>query len=1149
MYGLLFSEELKGYDYWGWLNPHVMLGDVRKFITDDILNEYDIISGKGRQIAGHNCILKNTDVINNLFKHKNLYIDTLKTTWYENFFEENTFTTICKENEINGNIKCLFRSHCAPYGDYVWENGKVKQLKEVPYCGDFYSIGNEYLYTHYMGYKGMGNTITDRKLHLKNANISYNDNKISKIEILETKNDIVTLGDDFYYSRNQKVWLISVTEDYFDKAKYLIKSLNQFSKYKVLLYTINFETDFECDNLIKRYLNIPNITNDLSKKTPQDKFIFMSARLKAIVDAIDNGWEEIVFLDSDMIANENVDELFDEMMNVTNAPILVEGYYQYNLYRKNGVCYGNPFTEIDGQQLCDNKKALEYPLQKRLGLHEDDRTHNRQAGVMIFNKNCRKFFTDCIDIAFDKNIIENWEQIAPWHDETIMNVMLWKYKFNYMLPYQFVDTRQDGVSIVRDFFEKEHLTEKEYSPFTKIPKQEDKKNIRFFHGARDLNSIKEIYEYVCNKKSVLPQEAYITHVSKEYLPIVEYTIKSLQLFSNKKIILYTINCDAEFEYPNLIKRRLDIEGITEPKKIKDNGDGDSFYVDRQDPSVYKFLTLKPKILLDALSNGVETGIYIDADSLCNENIDSLFSYEDSIKNYPLLTDGIFEFIGWNGKFHIENTLMDKLNISRDKRTWYRQTGYILFNKKCNDFIKEWDSLCEDDRIISDWNNLAPYHEETIINVLFWKYEYNDRLPRCYINILSDKTIDYFFDCELEWDEEWRGSQLLPNEKVGSLALNNDRFLMLPKHKHQVKFFHGLKNTKDLEKSYQYLKRKKTRLLYIIPHLSTGGLPQVSLKRIELMKDEFDVHAICYEDAGRHWFVVQKNKINDILGNRIIYLSDDKEEKTKQLFNHIEKVNPHIIHLEELPEDFMNINDAKMLYKNNRNYKLVETCHTSQYNWSSKKFKPDKFSFISKLHAIQSKDSKLLKDIPNEVIEYPVEYKDRPNRKTALLDLNQDPNYKHVLMVGLFTSGKNQKEIFDVASKMIDEKIMFHFVGNLALNFKDYWGKFISDNLEELPQNIVVWNEQHDVDRFYSAFDLFYFSSKLECNPLVVKEALGWKLPILMYNLDSYCGSYDNTDNIYFINGDIDNTINLITNILEIKDTTDNTIVSSDWMGI
>ena len=78
------------------------------------------------------------------------------------------------------------------------------------------------------------------------------------------------------------------------------------------------------------------------------------------------------------------------------------------------------------------------------------------------------------------------------------------------------------------------------------------------------------------------------------------------------------------------------------------------------------------------------------------------------------------------------------------------------------------------------------------------------------------------------------------------------------------------------------------------------------------------------------------------------------------------------------------------------------------------------------------------------------------------------------MVGLFTYGKNQKEIFKVAEKMVDDKIKFHFVGNLALNFKDYWGKFISDDKSSLPKNIVIWDEQPDVDRFYSAFDLFYF---------------------------------------------------------------------------
>ena len=943
--------------------------------------------------------------------------------------------------------------------------------------------------------------------------------------------------------KENKVWLISVTEDYFDKAKYLIKSLNEFSEYKVLLYTINFKTNFESDNLIKRPFSVSGIPKDFSKKTPQDKFVCMSARLKAIVDAIDNGWDNIVYLDSDMIANLNVDELFSEIKNITNAPILVEGYYQYNMYEGKG----NPFTEVDGQQLCDNKKALEYPLQKRLGIHQDKRTHNRQAGVMILNKECRQFFMDCIDIAFDKEIISNWEHFAPWHDETIMNVMLWKYDFNYMIPYQFVDTRKLGVDIVKEFFEETHSIDKEFDAFTKIPKEGEKKNIKFFHGARNVNDIKQIYHYM--KTINNPKQAYITHVSKDYLPIVEYAIKTLSLFSDKKIILYTINCDANFSYPNLIKRRLDYKGVTEPKKVNDDNDGGSFYVDRQDTSVYNFLTLKPKVILDALNKGLESGVYIDSDSLCNDNVDDLFLYNSKIKNYPLLTEGIFEIIGWGGKYYIENSLMDKLGIDKDNRSWYRQTGYIVFNKECLDFIKEWDSLCENKSIIDDWKNLAPYHEETIINVLLWKYKYYDTIPRCYTNVLTSDTIDFFFNCDIDYDMGWRGSKILPNENVGEKARNQNSFLMLPKHKHQVKFFHGIKVIEELEKSYQYLRRKKTRLLYIIPHLSTGGLPQVVLKRIELMKDSFEVYAVCYADLGRHWFVVQKNKINEILKDNIKYLSDDKDNKHNELFNFIDKINPHIIHMEELPEDFMDKKTARKLYDNDRFYKLVETCHTSQYKWKNKKFKPDKFAFISKLHTIQFKDSDILKDVPYDVIEYPIEYKDRPNRKNAILNLNQDPNYKHVLMVGLFTSGKNQKEIFDVASKMKDKKIMFHFVGNLALNFKDYWGKFVSDDKSKLPENIVIWNEQHDVDKFYSAFDLFYFSSRLECNPLVIKEALGWNLPVLMYNLDSYCNSYDNTDGVYFLDGVTENTIDLITDILEIKDTTTDTIVSSNWMDI
>ena len=48
----------------------------------------------------------------------------------------------------------------------------------------------------------------------------------------------------------------------------------------------------------------------------------------------------------------------------------------------------------------------------------------------------------------------------------------------------------------------------------------------------------------------------------------------------------------------------------------------------------------------------------------------------------------------------------------------------------------------------------------------------------------------------------------------------------------------------------------------------------------------------------------------------------------------------------------------------------------------------------------------------------------------------------------------------------------------------------------------------------------------------------------MYNLQSYCGGYDNNKNIKFLDGDINNTIGLIKNILNIDE-----IKISNWMNI
>ena len=200
-----------------------------------------------------------------------------------------------------------------------------------------------------------------------------------------------------------------------------------------------------------------------------------------------------------------------------------------------------------------------------------------------------------------------------------------------------------------------------------------------------------------------------------------------------------------------------------------------------------------------------------------------------------------------------------------------------------------------------------------------------------------------------------------------------------------------------------------KILFLAPHLSTGGLPQYLTKKIELIKNEFDVYLIEWVDCTGGRLVVTKNKILDLVDkNNFFTLGEDKTE----LFNIIEKIQPDIIHLEEIPEYFMEDEIARKVYDVSRDYFIVETSHDSSMNTDNKLFFPDKFMFVSNWQIEQYKDI----DVPKVLVEYPIEYIDRPNREEALAKLDLDPSKKHILHIGLFTPRKNQKEFFQMLMK-------------------------------------------------------------------------------------------------------------------------------------
>lgn len=62
-YGELFAEELKGFDFWGNCDIDLIWGNIRKFLTDDILDSYDKIG-----FCGHSLLYKNTPEVNARYK-------------------------------------------------------------------------------------------------------------------------------------------------------------------------------------------------------------------------------------------------------------------------------------------------------------------------------------------------------------------------------------------------------------------------------------------------------------------------------------------------------------------------------------------------------------------------------------------------------------------------------------------------------------------------------------------------------------------------------------------------------------------------------------------------------------------------------------------------------------------------------------------------------------------------------------------------------------------------------------------------------------------------------------------------------------------------------------------------------------------------
>lgn len=151
-YGHVFSDLVNEYDFWGHCDIDIIFGNIRTFMTDDILTKYDVISARHDYLTGSFALYRNGLFNNCLFKeskdYKRIYTASQNFCFDETNYafkafemgipyteiktEVESMTHVVKKLEEKGKLKAYFEFQILEglAGNMLWDNGKLIYRKE-----------------------------------------------------------------------------------------------------------------------------------------------------------------------------------------------------------------------------------------------------------------------------------------------------------------------------------------------------------------------------------------------------------------------------------------------------------------------------------------------------------------------------------------------------------------------------------------------------------------------------------------------------------------------------------------------------------------------------------------------------------------------------------------------------------------------------------------------------------------------------------------------------------------------------------------------------------------------------------------------------------------------------------------------------------
>jgi hypothetical protein len=409
--------------------------------------------------------------------------------------------------------------------------------------------------------------------------------------------------------------------------------------------------------------------------------------------------------------------------------------------------------------------------------------HNRISGPLIIFKNVLELKTAYQSDEFF-TMLQNSEVVSFEEHYFFQNIIKNKFKYKILT----------GVS---GFIEKNGFYE-EYESVWKDGKlliDGDEKMILHFYHKKNVDFIINdgvIKSYT--KECILHDFYWVTYCTKSYEYLLINLLKSVKNYSNRRIIVYTINynfdLDKYYQYKNSQFEfiRYDMEEGSKDELGRD----------------FNISSFKPKICLEITKKlPKDKFIFIDTDIHFTTNSDDLSKFLPKIKHYPLFNSHVHDIIYMPNVIEEEpwsdtvGLILKEVNINQSRLFPRRKANVFLFDKNCDWYFKEQINLFE---TLKDKNKLflLKVYDEDLANVIVTKYGLTESLP------LVDIEESYDLSLHKIQDYSYSMTSISPN-------------VTLPQNLNDIYFFHGFKKIEDyhkIEEIYGNTILKKNDILFI-----------------------------------------------------------------------------------------------------------------------------------------------------------------------------------------------------------------------------------------------------------------------------------------------------------------------------------------------